>query len=249
MSSHDPDDGAPPAGAQPTPVVNRRGFLGAAAVAAVGAPALLGAWQSAPVTEAKAQQGVGCRPQMQAEPWMLVHERIAAVIGAGTNVRVLPLERAAGGYLQRIQTDDDRTGTALATVLAPQHEFASGRGASPLAARAARVATTRLTVQVENANRTPWPAREVKEQGDLVHAMKDALATNTLAEGVLRASLQPGTPVVALFKPVVVRLPVGAASDFYRHHLEPASGGASAVFNRTVGGIQLASTVRDATSS
>jgi hypothetical protein len=242
--SADPADAGRPS-ASPPAELNRRAFLGAAAGAVtVGAPVLLGAWQSAPASPPP-QEG-GCHPQMRAERWMLAHERIAAIVGAATNVQVLPLERSGRGYLQRIRTDDDRTGTALATVLRPTHDFGTGRVSNPVAAR---VSSARLTVQVENANGTPWPARGIKEQSDLAYAMKDALAANPLAEGVARASLQPGSPVVALFKPVVVRLPVSAASDFYGHHVEPASGGASAIFNRNVGGIALATTVRGGMSS
>jgi hypothetical protein len=119
-------------------------------------------------------------------------------------------------------------------VLRSSYSFRPGRGPA-----------TGLTVRVEDPSGKPWPARTIQSQSDLAYAMKDALATNTLAEGVLRASLQPGSPVVVLFKPAVVRLPVGAASDFFRHHLEPAAYGASAVFNRNVSGFLITSTIRD----
>jgi len=232
---------------EPAKAVSRRGFLAAAAVTA---PAALGAWQIRPAAEAAApQEGCGPRePRMRAERHMLVHERIAAVVGASPNAQVLPLERAERGFLQRIQTDDDRLGTALATVLRPVHDFRPVRtGPLPMTARVTPVPA--VTVRVENKNGQAWPGRTIKEQSDLVYAMKDALAGNTLAEGVLRSSLQPGSPVVALFRPVVVRLPVGAVSDIFGNHIEPASGGASAVFNPNVSGIALATSVREGMSS
>lgn len=225
-----------------TPEVNRRGFLSAAAAAAIGVPALAGAWEEAPAQVPPPQDDTRCQPRMQAAQWALVHERIAAVVGADTKVRVLPLERSPRGFLQRIQTDDERTGTALATVLRATYQFQNARGGSPITARPIG---TMLTVQVEGGNGTPWPPRTIRGQADLVYAMKDALASNPLAEGVLRASLQEGSPVVAIFRPVVVRLPVGAASDFFRHHVEPASMGASALFNRSVANFPLSATVRD----
>jgi hypothetical protein len=225
--------------------LDRRRFLGsaaAAAVAAVGVPALLAACDSGSGTDARpdepAQAPVGSGARMAtvgADPWFVVHEKIAATIGAASNVRILALERTGtNSYLQRIITDDDRTGTGLATVLRSGYKFANSDGT-----------TTGLSVYVYNSAGTRWVRRTIYKQSDLVYAMKDALASNTLADGVLRESLETGKPIIAIFKSAVVQFQASVSSDYYGNYLQVASRSASDIFNVSVSGYPLASTTRD----
>ena len=224
--------------------LGRRQFLGnaaAAAVAAVGVPALLGACDSGSATEARpealaeAPTSGPARGTVGLAPWLVVHEKIAATIGSASNVRVPALERTGtNSYRQLVLTDDDRVGTGLATILRGSYKFVDANGTS-----------TGLTVQVWNNSGRRWSPRTISRQSDLVYAMKDALATNTLADGVLKESLDTGKPIVAIFKSAVLQFQASATSDYYGNYLQVASRGASDIFNGSVAGYPLASTTRD----
>jgi len=221
------------------PAANRRQFLGnaaAAAAAVVGVPALLAACGDG-VTDAQTGRTTtaeGPRASLGGgrDPSVTLHNMMAATIGSATDVKVPALEKGVTTtYIQRVVTDTDRTGTGLATVLKGSYKFSNG-------------ATVQVIVQ--NGRGTVWPARNISKQSDLVYAMKDALATNTLHYGVLRESLT-GSAVVAISKSSVIQFQDSAASDYYGNHLDVASRGFSDVFNTTVSGIKLASTTRDIT--
>ncbi|HEX2093247.1 MAG TPA: hypothetical protein VHG28_12645 [Longimicrobiaceae bacterium] len=217
----------------------RREFLGSAAAmaaVAVGAPTLLAACDSDTGTGPESPRVAA--PQAPSanvndEPWWTLHRKIAATIGSASDVEVPTLEKANGGYLQRIITDDDRTGTGLATVLRSSYKFSTGSG------------TVTVTVSVQNGGGKAWPARTIYKQSDLVYAMKDALATNTLTDGVLRESLETGNPVIAIVKASVVQFHDGVASDYYGNHLQVASRAFCDIFNPYVGNVRLGSTTRD----
>lgn len=229
-------DGSPPQA--PASVANRRQFLGnaaAAAAAVVGVPALLAACGEG-VTDAQTGRTGAAAPRASLaggrDPGVTLHSMMAATIGNATDVKVPALEKGATTtYIQRVVTDTDRTGTGLATVLKGSYKFSNG---------------TTVQVIVQNGRGTVWPARSISKQSDLVYAMKDALATNTLHYGVLRESLT-GSAVVAISKSSVIQFQDSAASDYYGNHLDVASRGFSDVFNTTVAGIKLASTTRDIT--
>jgi hypothetical protein len=217
--------------AQPS---TRRGFIGnvaAAAAVAVGAPALLAACGEAPQPMAPTATG-GDSPRLSKDamdPWVKVHYLLASTIGADSAVRVPALERAETGYLQRVIVDSDRKGTGLATVLRREYRWDGGR----------------LTVSVENGGGRRWAARRLAQQSDLVYAMKDALAGNPKADGVLRESLDPGKPVVAVIGASVIQFRSSAQSDFYGNHLQVASGGFSDIFSPDTGGFRITATTRD----
>ncbi len=222
------------------PRANRRQFLGnaaAAAAAVVGVPALLAACGDG-VTEAQpnrttAAGGVRASLSGGRDPGVTLHLMMAATLGSATDVKVPALEKGTTTtYIQRVVTDTDRTGTGLATVLKSSYKFSTG-------------ATVQVIVQ--NGRGTVWPARGISKQSDLVYAMKDALATNTLHYGVLRESLNTGNAVVAISKSSVIQFQDSVASDYYGNHLDVASRGFSDIFNTTVSGIKLASTTRDIT--
>jgi hypothetical protein len=152
-------------------------------------------------------------------------------VGQSTDVKVPALEKGVTTtYLQRIVTDTDRTGTGLATVLKPSFKFSNG---------------TTVQVIVQSSAGRAWAARSIKVQSDLAYAMKDALATNPLHAGVLKDSLTAGNAVVALSKSSVIAFRDSVASDYYGNHLDLASRGFSDIFNATVSGIAIASTMRD----
>jgi hypothetical protein len=241
MDRKPPEGEVPSSEALRKPELGRREFLSksaVAAVAAVGVPALLGACDSGSVTDAEEQRNadVGA-PRMaegRADPWLIVHEKIAHTIGHGADVKIPALEKGSNGFIQRVVTDSDRTGTGLATVMRRSYKFVDSSGASVY-----------MTVSVEDGNGRPWPRRTVYKQSDLVYAMKDALASNTLADGVLRESLETGKPIVAIFKSSVVQFQASVASDYYGNHLQVFSRAASDLFNTSVGGYPLAATTRD----
>lgn len=217
---------------------SRRQFLGNAAVAAAavaGVPALLAACGES-VTDAQPRTGAATPAAPRGslnggrDPGQTLHKMVAGTIGSATDVKVPALEKGVTTkYLQRVITDNDRTGTGLATVMRGSYKFADG---------------TTVQVVVQDSRGRAWPARTISKQSDLVYAMKDALATNTLNEGVLRESLT-GAYVVAVSKSSLVAFQDSVASDYYGNHLDIASRGFSDVFNTTVSGIRIASTTRD----
>jgi hypothetical protein len=236
MSSSDRKDGiGEDASVGPT---TRRQFLGKAAAVAVAAPALLAACSDqspvAPRTVAAANR-IGSSGELMSVkgggtyPWMTVHKQLVSTIGAASNVKVPALEEANGIYLQRVITSDDRTGTGLATILRRSYKWDTGA----------------LEVSVEDTRGRRWPARNVGTQEDLVYAVKDALATNTLADGVLRDSLEPGKPVVAVITAAVVQFFNSAASDYYGNHLQVASSAFSDMFAGDFGELKFVTTTRD----
>jgi hypothetical protein len=241
MDRKPPEGEVPSSDAPRAAELGRREFLSksaVAAVAAVGVPALLGACDSGSGTDVEEQRSSptgGARlAEGRADPWLVVHEKIAHTIGHGADVKIPALEKASNGYLQRVITDTDRTGTGLATVLRGTYKFTDSAGA-----------TVYLTVSVQDSRARPWPRRTIYKQSDLVYAMKDALGSNTLADGVLRESLETGRPIVAIFKSAVVQFQASVASDYYGNHLQPFSRAASDIFNGSVGGYPITATTRD----
>lgn len=218
---------------------SRRQFLGNAAVAAAavaGVPALLAACGES-VTDAQPRTGAATPAAPRGslnggrDPGATLHKMMVATLGSATDVKVPALEKGVTTkYLQRVITDTDRTGTGLATVLKSSYKFADG---------------TTVQVVVQSSLGRGWPARTISKQSDLVYAMKDAMATNTLSEGVLRESLNTGAYVVAVSKSSLVAFQDSVASDYYGNHLDIVSRGFSDVFNTTVSGIKIASTTRD----
>jgi len=217
---------------------SRRQFLGSAAVAAAavaGVPALLAACGES-ATEAQprsANTPASPRASLNGgrDPGVTLHKMMVATLGSATDVKIPALEKGVTTkYLQRVITDTDRTGTGLATVLKSSYKFADG---------------TTVQVVVQSSLGRGWPARTISKQSDLVYAMKDALATNTQHEGVLRESLNTGAYVVAVSKSSLVAFQDSVASDYYGNHLDIVSRGFSDVFNTTVSGIKIASTTRD----
>ena len=215
----------------------RRQFLGnaaAAAAAVVGAPVLLAACDAGSATEAEVARTPET-PRLSLaggrDPGATLHKMVAGTIGSAPDVKVPALEKGSTTtYLQRVITDSDRVGTGLATVLKSSYKFSNGT-------------TVQLVVQ-DSRGRT-WPARSVAKQSDLVYAMKDALASNPLHQGVLRTSLTAGSAVVAIAGSHVIQFQDSVASDYYGNHLDIASRGFCDIFNSTVGGITIASTTRD----
>src|SRR5205085_1430020 len=102
-----------------------------------------------------------------------------------------------------------------------------------------------VQVIVQDSNGRAWSPRVVSKNSDLAFAMKDALASNPSHSGVLRDSLTTGNPVIALSKSSIVAFNDGVASDYYGNHLDVVSAGVSNLFNSTVSGIKITSTVRD----
>lgn len=239
MSSTSPDDRPSPPGSERPAHPARREFLGSAAAmaaAAVGAP-LLGACDADAGTGPGAQTAAAEAPRLDhaggGQPWWTLHHKLAATIGSATNVKVPPLAQVSGGYLQRIVTDDDRTGTGLATILRGSYKFSTATG------------SVSVTVSVQTSGGKAHPARTIYKQADLVYAMKDALATNTLTDGVLQESLTAGKPVIAIVKASVLQFFDGVASDYYGNHLQVASRAFCDLFNHSVGSVRLGSTTRD----
>ncbi|HEX7241026.1 MAG TPA: twin-arginine translocation signal domain-containing protein, partial [Longimicrobiaceae bacterium] len=135
MSSNTPNDERPRDAARPVDS-SRREFLGrsaAMAAAVVGAPALLAACDGDSATgpaeaRASAPEGASRAVQGGADPWWVLHGKIAATVGSASDVRVPALEQVTGGYLQRVITDNDRVGTGLATILRSSHKFSTAQG-------------------------------------------------------------------------------------------------------------------------
>lgn len=235
MSSVPPEDRPPPSAADRPADPARREFLGSAAAmaaAAVGAP-LLGACDAETGTGPAATVAAADAPSLNhtagGQPWWTLHHKIAATLGAAANVKVPELVQVTGGYLQRVVTDDDRTGTGLATILRAKHTFN----------------TVAVTVSVESGTGKKWSPRTIYKQTDLVYAMKDALATNPLTDGVLKESLTAGNPVIAIVKASVLQFWDGVASDYYGNHLQVASRAFCDIFSPVVGSVRLGSTTRD----
>lgn len=228
--------------------VDRRAFLGKGAVmaaAAVGAPALLAACDAqatAPEAARTATAGsaapsevsgtIGsCVMHVSRQPWWALHYTVAGTIGSTTYVRVPTLEKGTYGYVQRVITDDSRIGTALATILRTDYKWENGAA----------------TVIVQSSTGKRWARRSISTNADLAYAMKDALATNTLAYGVLRSSLEKGQKVVAIVKSSIVQYQDSVASDFWGNRLKPSHCAFSGIFNSAVSDIAITTTIYDRT--
>lgn len=221
-----------------TTVASRRQFLGKAAATAVAAtaiPSVLAACGESATASEQTHQPVsnGLRASLNGgrDPGVTLHKMMAVTLGQATDVSIPALEKGVTTkYLQRVVTNTSRTGTGLATVLKSSYLFADKT-------------TVQVIVQDGNGNR--WSPRRIGTNADLAYAMKDALATNTLNEGVLKSSVNAGSAVVALSKSSLVAFADSVASDYYGNHLDIASRGFSDLFNTTVAGINIASTTRD----
>jgi hypothetical protein len=227
------------------PLTSRRAFLGrsaAMAATAVGAPALLAACDAetpAPTEAAPSAAPAGpsavagtvgsCVMHVSRQPWWAVHYTVAGTIGSTTYVKVPTLEKGTYGYIQRVITDDSRIGTALATVLRRDYKWDSGA----------------LTLIVQDSRGKGWPRRSIASNADLAYAMKDALATNTLAYGVLRDSLNKGNKVVAIVKSSIIQYQDSVASDYWGNRLKPSHCAFSGVFNSAVSDIAITTTIYD----
>jgi hypothetical protein len=220
---------------------SRREFLGRAAATAVAASALpavlaaCGESTTGPQDAAHNPVSNGLRATLSGgrDPGVTLHAMMVVTLGKGTDVKVPALEKGTTTkYLQRVITDTSRTGTGLATVLKPSYKFTDQAGT-----------TVQVIVQDSLGNR--WSPRRIGVQSDLAYAMKDALATNSLVDGVLKDSLTAGKPVIAASKSSIVAFQDSVASDYYGNHVDVAARGFSDLFNTTVSGISLASTTRD----
>jgi hypothetical protein len=245
MSQNKSDDLSPQEAE--APLTSRRAFLGrsaAMAATAVGAPALLaacdaetpGPTEAAPAAAAAGPSAVSgtvgsCVMHVSRQPWWAVHYTVAGTIGSTTYVKVPTLEKGTYGYVQRVITDDSRIGTALATVLRRDYKWDSGA----------------LTLIVQDSRGKQWPRRSIASNADLAYAMKDALATNTIAMGVLRASLEKGSKVVAIVKSSVIQYQDSVASDYWGNRLKPSHCAFSGVFNSAVSDIAITTTIYDRT--
>lgn len=223
--------------------VDRRAFLGKGAVmaaAAVGAPALLAACD-ADATAPEARNAAAAGPSLAVsgcptshvsrEPWWALHYTVAGTIGSTTYVKVPTLEKGTYGYVQRVVTDDSRIGTALATVLRKDYKWDNGSA----------------TLIVQDSRGKAWSRRSISKQADLAYAMKDALATNTLAYGVLRDSLTTGKPVIAVVKSSVIQYFDSVASDYWGNRLKPSACAFSGIFASAVSSIAITTTIYDKT--
>lgn len=221
---------------------SRRQFLGrAAATAAVvsGASALLAACgESATGPDAAKPQGpAGSQPRFSLaggkDPGVTLHLQMSATLGNSTDTKIAALEKGVTTtYIQRVITDNDRTGTALATVLKQTYKFTDTAG-------------TTVQVIVQNSLGTRWSPRKIGVQSDLAYCMKDALINNSLAVGVLKDSLTTGNPIVAVISASVIQYQDGVASDYYGNHNDIAARGYCDIFLPTVAGYPIASTTRD----
>lgn len=237
MSSKHPNHETPPQEASRPVERTRREFLGSAVAvaAAVATPALLGACDAAATTAPQGER-VGAPGaatfdhKSGGQPWWTLHHKIKATIGSATDVKVPTLEKTTSGYLQRIITDTDRTGTGLATIVRNYYKFADG---------------STLTVQVQTSGGKKWPARGIYSKSDLILATKDALATNTIYDGVLQESELDGNPVVVINKASVVQFWDSVTSDYYGNHLQVASHTFVDLLYSSVGGYKLTATTRD----
>jgi hypothetical protein len=227
--------------------VDRRAFLGKGAVmaaAAVGAPALLAACdaetpaptEAAPTAAGTAPSAVSgtvgsCVVHVSRQPWWALHYTVAGTIGSTTYVKVPTLEKGTYGYIQRVITDDSRIGTALATILRKDYKWEAGSA----------------TVIVQDSRGKPWPRRSIATNADLAYAMKDALATNTLAYGVLRDSVNKGNKVVAIVKSSIIQYQDSVASDYWGNRLKPSHCAFSGIFASAVSDIAITTTIYDRT--
>jgi hypothetical protein len=228
-------------------VTSRRQFLGksaAMAAAAVGAPALLAACdadatapaEATPTAAATGPSAVAgtvgsCVMHVSPQPWWAVHYTVAGTIGSTTYVKVPTLEKGYYGYVQRVITDDSRIGTALSTILRKDYKWENGA----------------LTLVVQDSRGKPWSRRSIGSQADLAYAMKDALATNTIAMGVLRDSLTKGKPIVTIVKSSVIQYFDSVASDYWGNRLKPSHCAFSGIFNSAVSDIPIVTTIYDRT--
>jgi hypothetical protein len=220
---------------------SRREFLGKAAATAVAATAiptvvLAACGESATAPEQTHQpvsNGLRASLNYGRDPGVTLHKMMAVTLGSSTSVKIPALEKGTTTkYLQRVITDDSRIGTGLATVLKASYKFTDTAGT-----------TVQVLVQDSLGNR--WGPRKISVQSDLAYAMKDALATNTLVDGVLKDSLTVGKPVIAVSRSSIVAFADSVASDYYGNHVDVAARGFCDLFNTTVAGISLASTTRD----
>jgi hypothetical protein len=225
MSSRTPEAQDIPQTDSPTDP-GRREFFGVAAAAVVAAPALL-----AGGSEAAAAEPQRVRALSSKEPWWTLHKKLLASIGAADHVSVKPLEGSGSSWKQYIVTDDSRTGTGLATVLNKKHVFDN----------------VTVTIYVTDSRGRSYAGRTISKQSDLVYAMKDALIGNKCSCGVLKESLDPGTPVVAIFAPCVVKFFDEVASDYYGNFQRVAACAFCDLFNSIVGGFKITATTRDLT--
>jgi hypothetical protein len=244
MSQKTLDDLSPPEAEAAT---SRREFLGKSAVmaaAAVGAPALLAACdadtaaptEAAPTAAAAGPSAVAgtvgsCVMHVSRQPWWAVHYTVAGTIGSTTYVKVPTLEKGTYGYVQRVITDDSRIGSALSTILRKDYKWNDGA----------------LTLVVQDSRGKPWARRSIGSQADLAYAMKDALATNTIAMGVLRDSLTKGKPIVTIVKSSVIQYFDSVASDYWGNRLKPSHCAFSGLFNSAVSDIPILTTIYDRT--
>ncbi|WP_420126071.1 hypothetical protein [Longimicrobium sp.] len=228
--------------------VDRRAFLGKGAVmaaAAVGAPALLAACDAeatapeasrTPTAAGTAPSEVSgtigsCVMHVSRQPWWALHYTVAGTIGSTTYVKVPTLEKGTYGYIQRVITDDSRIGTALATILRTDYKWDNGSA----------------TVVVQDSRGKRWTRRSIATNADLAYAMKDALATNTLAYGVLRDSLTKGNKVVAIVKSSIIQYQDSVASDYWGNRLKPSACAFSGIFASAVSDIAITTTIYDRT--
>ena len=219
---------------------SRRQFLGKAAATAVAAsaiPAVLAACGESATASEETHTPIssGLRASLNGgrDPGVTLNKMMSGTLGQATDVKIPALEKGTTTrYLQRVITDTSRTGTGLATVLKASYAFSD-----------ANRTTVQVIVQDSLGNR--WSPRRIGVQSDLAYAMKDALATNSLVDGVLKDSLTAGKPVIAASKSSIVAFQDSVASDYYGNHVDVAARGFSDLFNTTVSGISLASTTRD----
>ena len=231
-------DALPEAAAELERPASRRAFLGKAAATAVAAtaiPSVLAACGESATASEETHTPIssGLRASLAGgrDPGVTLNKMMSATLGQATDVKIPALEKGVTTqYLQRVVTDNSRTGTGLATVLKASYKFSNG---------------TTVQVIVQDSRGTRWSPRTIGKNSDLALAMKDALATNPLVDGVLRSSVNAGSAVVALSKSSIVAFQDGVASDIYGNHLDIVSRGFSDVFNTTVAGITIASTTRD----
>jgi hypothetical protein len=231
-----------------TPVnPDRRAFLGRSAVlaaAAVGAPALLAACDAEATAPEARTATTGTGPSLVAgtvggcptdhvsrQPWWALHFTVAGTIGATTYVKVPTLEKGSLGYVQRVITDDSRIGTALATVLRKDYKWDSGSA----------------QVIVQDSRGKAYSRRSISSNSDLAYAMKDALATNTIAAGVLRDSLTKGKPVIAVVNSAIIQYQDSVASDYWGNRLKPSNCAFSGIFASAVSDISITTTIYDKT--
>jgi hypothetical protein len=244
------NDELSPQGADAPVNPDRRAFLGRSAVmaaAAVGAPALLAACDAgatAPEAAGTTTTAAGTGPSMvggtvggcptshvSPQPWWALHYTVAGTIGSTTYVKVPTLEKGTYGYVQRVITDDSRIGTALATVLRKDYKWENGSA----------------TLIVQDSRGKAWSRRSISTNADLAYAMKDALATNTIAAGVLRDSLTKGNKVVAVVNSAIIQYQDSVASDYWGNRLKPSACAFSGIFASAVSDIAITTTIYDRT--